>query len=346
MPKPVLVSGIQPTGKLHLGNYLGALKNFVELQSSGKYKCFFFVADLHALTENPEATNLQENILGLAADFMAVGLDPEKSVIFQQSRLAVPTELAWILNTITPMGELSRMTQFKDKSRNAVVKNVVNDKVGQILQVEIQDANVGLFDYPVLMAADIVLYDAAFVPVGDDQRQHLELTRTLVRKFNQRFGETFKEPKELLTKAARVMSLKDPAKKMSKSDPSGCIFLDDSPDTIKEKIKRAVTDSGSNIFYDPQNKPALSNMIGIWSALTGKDVKEAEECFGGKSYSEFKAELAETIVKHFAEFRSRKAALMKKPAVLKRVLNEGSAKAAKVAEKKMKAVRERIGIAV
>lgn len=328
MSKPVLVSGIKPSGRLHLGNYLGALKQFVELQNSGKYKCFFFVADLHSLTEEFEAANKPSEILNVTAGYLAAGLDPKKSVIFQQSELTAPTELAWILQTISPMGEMERMTQYKDKKSARQAENV----------------SVGLFTYPALMAADIILYDAAFVPVGEDQLQHIELTRTLVRKFNNRFGETFREPKEILTKAARVMSLKDPAKKMSKTDPAGCIFLDDSPEEIMEKVKRAVTDSGSNIFYDPDNKPAISNLIEIWAALTGKDVKEAEESFGGKSYSEFKAELGRTIANHFSSFRTKKAALLKKPAVIKKILKEGSASAAKIADKKIALTKKKLGL--
>lgn len=329
MPKPNLVSGIQPTGKLHLGNYLGMAQNAVALQKSGKYKCFYFLADLHSLTEEFSPKTKTAQIAEVLAEYLALGLDPERSVIFQQSQVAAHSELAWLFSTIAPMGELERMTQFKDKS---------------IRQQE--NINVGLFTYPVLMAADIALYDAAFVPVGDDQLQHLELTRTLIRKFNSRFGNTFVEPKHLLGAVPRVMSLKDPAKKMSKSDPSGCIFLDDAPETIMEKVKRAVTDSGTSIFYDPENKPAISNLLGIWSALTGEDVKDAQERFGGQSYAEFKTELGKTIAKHFADFRTKKAALLKKPAALKKILKDGSTKAEKIAEKKMSVVRKKIGLVV
>ncbi|MEK7086816.1 MAG: tryptophan--tRNA ligase, partial [Patescibacteria group bacterium] len=233
MQKPILISGIQPTGKLHLGNYLGVLKNFVELQNSGKYECYFFIADLHSLTENFDPAEKPKQILDLATDYLAAGLDPKKSIIFIQSQIPTHSELTWILNAITPMGELNRMTQFKEKSEIAP-KNV----------------NVGLFDYPVLMAADVLLYDTQFVPVGDDQLQHLELTRTLARKFNGKFGKTFIEPKALLTETPRLMSLDEPKKKMSKSRPTGCLFIDDSPSTIRAKIKTAVTDSGKEIKYD------------------------------------------------------------------------------------------------
>ena len=246
----MLVSGIQPTGRLHLGNYLGALKNFVALQNSNKYECFFFIADLHSLTEDFLPKEKARQITELAADYLAAGLNLKKSTLFLQSAIPPHNELAWILNTITPMGELRRMTQFKDKGG------------------EQESANVGLFDYPVLMAADILIYDTKFVPVGDDQLQHLELARTLARKFNSKFGNTFTEPQPLLTQTPRVMSLDDPSKKMSKSRPAGCIFLDDSPEEIHKKVMRATTDSESVIRYDTETKPGISNLLRIYSSLS------------------------------------------------------------------------------
>jgi tryptophanyl-tRNA synthetase len=327
--KPVLFSGIQPSGRLHIGNYFGAFKNFVDLQNSKGYRCFFSVVDLHALTENPRQKDLSKNILGLTADFLAVGLDPETSVIFQQSQVAAHSELAWILNTVTPMGELERMTQFKDKS----------------LQQQ-ENINAGLFDYPVLMAADILLYDTAVVPVGDDQLQHLELARTLARKFNGRFGRTFIEPKALLTKIPRVMSLRDPQKKMSKSQPDGCIFLDDSPEEIKAKITRATTDSGTEINYDPEHKPGLSNLLQIYAALTHMEPQTVAKEFAGKNYSALKTRLAELIAEHFAEFREKKKALLAKPSALASVLETGSKKAIVMADKKIAEVKKKIGIAL
>jgi tryptophanyl-tRNA synthetase len=329
MPKQTLVSGIQPSGRLHIGNYLGALKQFVDLQDSGKHKIYIFLADLHSLTEDFSSKEKSRQILELAADFLAAGLDPKKSVVFQQSQIPAHAELAWILQTITPMGEAERMTQFKDKSAS-----------------QKENINVGLFTYPVLMAADILLYSPDVVPVGDDQSQHLELTRTLARRFNNKFGETFREPKALLTETPRIMSLKDPEKKMSKSEPSGCLFLDDSPEEITEKIKRAVTDSGTTVFYDPENKAAISNLIRIWSGLTGNSVKSAEEYFGGKTYSDFKAEIAAVTVKHFAKFRAEKARLLKKPAALKKTLREGSEAAAKIANKKLDEVKKKTGLVI
>jgi tryptophanyl-tRNA synthetase len=324
--KPILVSGMQPTGRLHIGNYLGALKNFVDLQDSGDYQCYFFLADLHALTEGPAPKVFGENILNLSADYLAAGLDPKKSVIYQQSQIAAHSQLAWVLNTITPMGELERMTQFKDKS----------------LRQEM-NVNMGLFDYPVLMAADILIYDAVVVPVGDDQLQHLELTRTVARKFNARFGQTFIEPKGLLTKTPRVMSLKDPLKKMSKSDPDGCLFLDDMPEAIQKKIARAVTDSDATVKYDIERKPGLSNLLEIYGALTHMDPGTVAKEFSGESYSVLKTRLTEVFVEHFAAFRAAKKKLLTKPAAIRKILADGSKKAGAIAAKKMVEVKKKVG---
>ena len=324
--KPILVSGMQPTGRLHIGNYLGALKNFIELQNSGKYQCYFFLADLHALTEGPTPKELSENILDLATDYLAVGLDPKKSVIYQQSLVPAHTELMWVLNTVTPMGELERMTQYKDKAMRQAA-----------------NVNAGLFDYPVLMAADILIYNAQFIPVGEDQLQHLELTRTVARKFNARFGDTFIEPKGSLTQTPRVMSLKNPEKKMSKSDPESCLFMDDSPEEIRAKLARAVTDSGSEISYDPERKPGLANLLEIYAAFTGKDPHAVVIEFEGKQYSELKAALSVLIAEHFAPFRAKKAKLLAKPSAIKKILAAGSKKAGAVAAKKMAEVKKKVG---
>jgi len=327
--KPVLVSGIQPSGRLHVGNYLGALKNFVDLQNSGDYQCYFFIADLHSITEAFDPKEKEQQILDLTADFLSAGLDPKKSVIFQQSQIPAHSELTWILNTITPMGELERMTQFKDKAERQAA-----------------NVNAGLFGYPILMAADILLYSPKFVPVGDDQLQHLELTRSLARKFNNKFGQTFFEPKDLLTKTPRVMSLKNPEKKMSKSQPESCLFIDDSPEEIKEKIARATTDSGSEITYDQKNKPGLSNLLELYAAFTHMNPDTVAKEFGGKKYSEFKASLSILIGSYFLEFRENKKKLIAKPGSLKKVLAAGSKKANAVAEKKIAEVKEKIGIAL
>jgi tryptophanyl-tRNA synthetase len=330
MPRPILVSGIQSSGKSHIGNYLGMLKQAVELQNSGGYSCYYFIADLHSLTEYPESSREQERrILEITADALAAGLDPKRSVIFQQSQVPAHSELAWIFMTITPEGELRRMTQYKDK---AIAKQL--------------DANAGLLMYPALMAADILLYDAKFVPVGEDQLQHLELTRTIARKFNSRFGRTFSEPKAILTKTARVMSLKNPEKKMSKSQPETCLFLDDSPDAIEAKIKSAVTDSGSEVKYDIHGKPGISNLLDIYAALSGDSIEALERRFAGKNYGEFKRALITLIADHFADFRKKKAALVKKPSSLVKTLEDGSKKAALVANKKMAQVKKRLGLAV
>jgi tryptophanyl-tRNA synthetase len=328
--KPVLVSGIKPSGRLHLGNYLGMIQNSVALQNSNKYRCFYFLADLHSLTEEFKPEGKSAQLLDVIADYIALGLDPEKSVIFQQSQIPAHSELAWIFNTITPMGEMERMTQYKDKKSLRQAESV----------------NVGLLTYPALMAADILLYSPQVVPVGDDQLQHLELTRTIARKFNKKFGQTFLEPKALMGVVPRVMSLKDPSKKMSKSQPETCLFLDDEPKVVLEKIKRATTDSGTTIFYDPEQKPGIANLLWIWSALTGESLDNAEERFGGKSYAEFKEELAHIVVDHFAPYRIKKADLMNKPGTLKRILKEGSEVAAKVANKKLKEVQKKVGIAL
>ncbi len=327
MPKPILISGIQPTGRLHIGNYLGALKNFVDLQNSGKYDCYFFIADYHSLTENFDPQQKPAQVLNLAADFLAAGLDPKKSKIFIQSAVPQSTEMAWVLETIAPMGELKRMTQFKDKA-----------------EAQQENINAGLFTYPVLMAADILLYGAGFVPVGDDQLQHLELARTLARRFNSKFGKVFFEPKEILTANPRVMSLDDPTKKMSKSRPGGCLFIDDEPEVIKSKIRSAVTDSGNEVKYDPKNKPGVSNMLEIMAGLSGKSIKEVEGGFAGMNYGELKHSLADYVADYFSIFRKKKIALLKKPAAIRIALRSGAAKARKAAEKKMAEVKKKIGL--
>jgi tryptophanyl-tRNA synthetase len=327
--KPILFSGIQPSGRLHIGNYLGALKNFVELQNSGKYHCHFFIVDLHAITEAYDPKEKPGQILDLAANYIAAGIDPKKSNLCLQSFIPAHSELTWILNTITPMGELERMTQYRDKSEN-----------------QKENINVGLFTYPVLMAADIILYDAHLVPVGDDQDQHLELARTLVRKFNTKFGATFVEPRALHTPTPRVMSLDDPMKKMSKSHPPGCLFLDDTPQEIEKKLKRAVTDSQAQIKYDPEKKPAISNLLEIYSGTSGQSISTLEKKFKGKGYGKFKMALARTISAHFAGFREKKEKLIADRRSLIAILQKGSATANKIANKKMLEVKKKIGLSL
>lgn len=315
--KPILISGIQPSGKLHIGNYLGALKNFVELQNSGKYQCYFFIADYHSMTETFDSKWISE----LMSDYIAAGLDPKKSVLFVQSEVPQSTELAWILSTLTPLGELERMTQFKEKGENKA------------------RANVGLFTYPVLMASDIILYDAEFVPVGNDQDQHLELTRTLVKKFNSKFGKVFIEPKSVHTSTPRIMSINDPLKKMSKSTPEGCLFLDDEPEVIKKKISRAVTDSGSEVKFDEINKPGISNLMRIYHGLTNASIDQIESEFKSKNYGQFKESVTKALINELKPFRNKKAALSKKAMT---AFASGTKKAKEKAISKMKQVKKEI----
>ena len=351
MAKPSLISGIQPSGRLHLGNYLGALKHHVELQNSGKYKCFFFIADLHALTTELDP----KNILNLAADYLAAGLDPKKATIFLQSQIPAHSELAWILSTLTPIGELRRMTQFKEKA-NLTDQNTTYFKEKLFpeniktrpreSEVIFAKTNVGLFTYPVLMAADVILYDAKFVPVGEDQVQHLELARTVLRRFNQKYGKTFIEPEPILTKASRIMSLGNPAKKMSKSDPQTCLFIDDTPSEIKEKIKRAVTDSGSEIKFDKSKKPAISNLLTIYSELSGRPIEKIEIKFKNSTYVDFKKDLAELAVNHFDKYRKIKKSLVAKPKTLMAILRSGSKTANQIARKKIAVVKRKVGLVI
>lgn len=322
-----LISGIQPSGKLHIGNYLGALKNFVELQNKNEYACRFFVADLHSITEDFNPAEKKQQVLDILASFIAAGLDPKKSLLFIQSHIPAHTELAWILNTITPFGELSRMTQFKDKSGR-----------------QEENINVGLFAYPVLQAADILLYDAHAVPIGEDQIQHLELTRALARKFNAKFGVTFTEPQPLLTPTPRVMSLTNPAKKMSKSEPHGCIFLDDEPEIIKEKIMAAVTDSGNEILFNQEAKPGIANLITIYANLTDTTIYNIEQEFRGKKYSAFKTTLAKTIARRFGPFRRKKTKLLTNPKKLITIALRGSKAANVIANKKLTETKTKLGL--
>jgi len=333
MSKPVLISGVQPSGKLHIGNYISALKNFVYLQNSGRYQCYFFVADLHSLTSDFNPAEKYKQTMDVVLSFLAAGIDPKKSVIFVQSQIPEHSELTWVLNTITPFGELKRMVQFKDKSSHN------------------EDVNVGLFDYPVLQAADILLYDAEVVPVGEDQVQHLELTRTLARKFNSKFlsggksgKKTFIEPAELLCETPKIMSLSDPSKKMSKSNPDTCLFLDDTPEIIREKIKRAATDSGREIKYHPESKAAISNLIRIYQGFSDLTTKEIERKFEGVAYSQFKKDLAELIIEGLRPFRAKKKLLSRKIGYIEKIAELGRKKASLKASAKIKQIKKVIGL--
>ena len=323
-----IFSGIRPTGGLHIGNYLGAIKQWIALQESNE--CVFCIVDLHAITTPFDPKELQKNILDTTAVYLAAGINPDKSVIFVQSEVKEHAELAWLLGTITPMGELSRMTQFKDKSKQH--KDYIN---------------AGLFNYPVLMAADILLYKSQAVPVGKDQEQHVELARTIAKKFNQKFGEVFPEPTTILPKTgAKIMSLTDPKKKMSKSDePKSCISLFDTPEDITKKIMSAETDSGKEVIYNVTKKPGISNLLTIYSLLTGKTVQELEKEFKGKGYGDFKKSLATVVINYLEPFRRKQKELQTRDVYVKDILAKGASRAKVIAETTMKEVREKMGLA-
>jgi len=322
-----IFSGIRPTGNIHLGNYLGAVKQWIALQE--KNECVFCIVDLHAITTPYDPKELQKNIIDAASIYLAAGVNPEKSVIFVQSEIKEHAELAWLFETITPMGELNRMTQFKEKSRQ--YKDYVNS---------------GLLNYPILMAADILLYKSTGVPVGKDQEQHVELTRTIARKFNQKFGKIFEEPETILPKTgAKIMSLTDPKKKMSKSDdPKSYISLFDSPEDITKKIMTANTDSGKEILYNVTKKPGISNLLTIYSLLTDKTTQEIEKEFKGKGYGDFKKSLAQIVVNYLEPFRRKQKELQTRDVYVKEILNKGASRAKIIAETTMKEVREKMGL--
>jgi len=336
--KDIIVSGIQPTGELHLGNYLGAVRQYLDLQNDKSKKCFFFIADYHSLTESYEPAAKPAQILNLAKDLLALGLDPKKCALFIQSAVPEVTELAWIFNTLTPISFLEKMTQYKDKSAR-----------------QAQNINAGLFDYPVLMAADILLYHGTMVPVGEDQVQHLELARDVARFFNNRFGEYFSDPKPLLAKVPRLMSLTDPTKKMSKSlGPKSYIALGDSPEVIAQKIAGVPTESTGRIPPISKSPPFTKGDEGGF--LGAYNLLEFLEIFGGKNraesylknqpvkYSELKKDAAKAIAAHFAEFRKARAALEKEDAKVKKILAAGAKEAKKIAAETMAEVRKMVGL--
>jgi tryptophanyl-tRNA synthetase len=322
-----LFSGIQPTNGLHLGNYLGAVKQWIALQET--HEAFYVVVDLHAMTSTQDPQSLRVNSLATAAAFVALGVDPKRSPIFIQSHIHEHAELAWILSTIAKIGELDRMTQFKDKAKQNP-KNI----------------NVGLYTYPVLMAADILLYSAEGVPVGADQKQHIELARDIAKRFNARYGDVFTVPEPLIQKAgARIMSLSNPKEKMSKSasSPASYIALMDDPKTICNKIKRAVTDSGDTIIASPQ-KPALTNLLTIYSLLSGKPVKTIEKAYTGKGYGDFKNGLADVIIEFLAPFQERMKQFKREPDRIVEIITHGAKEARPIAEKTMERVRKAVGL--
>jgi len=322
-----ILSGIQPTGSLHIGNYLGAIKQWINFQQNNE--CVFFIADLHSLTIPYNPKKLQENIIETAIEYLAAGIDPQKSILFIQSKVKEHIELCWLLNTICPLGELQRMTQYKEKAKQFK-----------------KDANAGLLNYPILQAADILIYKTELVPVGKDQVQHIELTRTIAKRFNQKFGKTFTLPEPYLSKTgAKIMALNNPKKKMSKSlGPSSYISLFDSSQTIKKKVMSAVTDTGKEIKYNPSKKPGISNLLTIYSLFSKKPIKESERIFKGKGYADFKKSLAEVLIKYLEPFRFKRRELLNRETYVQEILKQGAKKAEVIAQFTMEEVRKKMGL--
>ncbi|MBE3518719.1 MAG: tryptophan--tRNA ligase [Firmicutes bacterium] len=319
-------SGVQPSGSLHIGNYLGAIGRFALFQEG--YDCFYSVVDLHAITVPQDPVELRKRTVATAALFVAAGLDPAKACIFVQSDNPSHSELAWVLQCVATFGELGRMTQFKDKARGK------------------KSVTAGLFTYPVLMAADILLYDTDVVPVGEDQKQHVELTRDLAERFNKRFGVTFKVPEPLIpTQGGRIMSLTNPSRKMSKSDedPDSRIEVLDPPEEIARKFKKAVTDSGREVVYDPEKKPAISNLMTIYSLFSGKSLEEVRDAYEGKGYGVFKSDLAEIVAEKLRPVREKYSQLMSSGEI-EDILKKGAERAYEISSAKMREVKEKVGL--
>jgi len=324
--KKIVFSGIQPSGIIHIGNYFGAIKRWVELQDS--HECFYCIVDLHAITVFQEPEELSRQIEDTALYFLASGLDPEKVTLFVQSDVPAHAELGWIMQCIATFGELSRMTQFKEKSEGR------------------ESVSGGLFTYPTLQAADILLYDTDLVPVGEDQKQHVELCRDIAERFNSRYGPTFKIPEHLIPEAgARIKSLEDPEKKMSKSDPSpmSYVALSDTKDEVVKKIRRAVTDSGREIVYRPDEKPALANLLTIYSLCTGRSFEEIEADYRGQGYADFKRDLADVLISVLDPIQRRYEEYRRSGAI-RGILTEGALKANQVASAVLKRAKERMGL--
>lgn len=326
--KKVIYSGIQPSGMLTLGNYIGAIRNWKILEDT--YDSVFSVVDLHAITVRQVPAELRRQCMQSIAIFLAAGLDPARTIVYCQSHVPAHAELAWILSCHAYLGELQRMTQFKDKSK----KHEAN-------------INAGLFTYPVLMAADILLYQADLVPIGADQKQHLELCRDIALRFNNLYGQTFVVPDGYFPKVgARIMSLQEPARKMSKSDPEDTyIAILDDPKVIERKIKRAVTDSDASVRFDPENKPGVSNLMSILCALNGRAMAQIEQDFEGQGYGAFKAAVADTIIEAFSPIQAEYKRLMDDKAFLQQVMSEGAARAGRIANRTLRKVRKKVGLA-
>ena len=325
--KKTIFSGIQPSGELTLGSYLGAIKNWVEL--SDTYNCYYCIVDMHAITSRQNPADLRRRTLNQLAQYIACGLDPQKNTVFIQSHVSAHAELAWVLNCYTMFGELSRMTQFKDKS----AKNADN-------------INAGLFTYPALMAADILLYQTDLVPVGEDQKQHVEITRDIAQRFNGIYGDVFRLPEPYIPKVgARIMSLTSPESKMSKSDkdPGGCIYIMQKPDEIMRSFKRAVTDSETIVRYDVHNKPGVSNLMQIYSVASGLSFGDIEKEFEGKGYGEFKSKVGEAVVELLRPIREQAERLIADKAYLENIYNEGADKAARASARTLRKVYKKIG---
>ncbi len=328
MSKKIILSGIQATGNLTLGNYLGAINNWVRMQE--EYNCFYMIANLHSLTVRNNPEELKNNTLKILALYIAAGLDPEKNTIFIQSQVKEHAELGWILDCYTYMGELSRMTQFKDKS-----------------QKHADNINAGLFTYPALMAADILLYKADLVPVGEDQRQHLEITRDLAERFNKIYGDTFVVPEAYVRKeSARIMGLQDPTSKMSKSatNLNDVIFLEDEPEVILKKFKKAVTDSENIVKFNPETKPGVSNLMQIYASITNKTMEEIEKEFEGSGYGNFKIKVAETVIEVLKPIQEKYKLLLNDKEYLEKIYLNGANKARELASKTLNEVKDKIGI--
>ncbi|NMB06874.1 MAG: tryptophan--tRNA ligase [Tissierellia bacterium] len=326
MEQKIVFSGVQPSGELTIGNYIGAIKNWIELQD--KYTCYYSIVDLHAITVPQVPKDLRKNTLDLLAIYLACGLDPEKSTIFIQSHVPAHLELTWVLNSISYMGQLSRMTQFKEKSQRSE-----------------ENLNAALFTYPVLMAADILLYQTDLVPVGEDQKQHVELARDLAERFNNRYSETFKVPEPLIKKeGARIMSLQNPEKKMSKSDDNqnGYILILDDPDTIRRKVKRAVTDSKGEVKYNDEQL-GIRNLMNIYSVFSGNTIEEIENKYDGLGYGDFKEDVAEVIIKELYPIQEKYNELINNKDYLEKVYSEGREKAEYVAMKTLRKVYRKVG---
>lgn len=323
-----MFSAVQPSGIPTIGNYVGAIKNFVSFQD--EYDCIYSIADLHTLTVKQEPAALRARTLDLLALYLACGLDPEKCVLFAQSHVSAHAELCWILNTITYVGEMQRMTQFKDKSARHA-----------------ENINMGLMDYPVLMAADILLYGTDVVPIGADQKQHLEIARDLAMRFNARYSETFTVPEPFIAKTgAKVMSLQDPTKKMSKSDENVNAFvsMNDTPDEVMRKFKRAVTDSDGAIFYDETTKPGISNLLSIYSLFADKTIDEAVKEFDGRGYGDFKIAVGEAVVEKLKIIQAKKQQYLSDKDYLFKVLADGRDKAMRIAYKTLRKVYKKVGL--